>query len=157
MDMVANLCALLDRKKALFSEYERATLALLDCAFDDAEHYITERGRIATEIDGVVDEIEQGCGQLPDAAVLLACVTARIGFDHVPGGYQCVYYSGQAVNSVIQRIAHTEEQVMERLKRLRGEALDSIRQNRDLPKIRKDLADLTEASGGGLSLTDSKV
>jgi hypothetical protein len=156
MDIVTNLCTLLDCKKELFSKYEQATLALLDCAVDDAEHYITERGRIATEIDGVVDEIEQGCGQLPDAAVLLACVTARIEFDRVPGGYQCIYYSGQAVNSVIQRIARTEEQVTERLRRLRGEALDGIRQNRDLPRIRKYLTDLTEIPGGS-SLTDSKA
>lgn len=156
MDIIGELCTLVERKKDLFCEYEEATLALLDCAPDDAEHYITLRGAKANELEAVQDEIELLCGAQPDAPVLLDCVFARLEFARVPSAYQCVYYSGQSVNSVIGRIQRTEEQVTARLGKLRDEAMAAIRQSRDLPKIRKYLSGLTEQPGGR-SLTDNKA
>ncbi|MDL2293605.1 hypothetical protein LJC60_03130 [Ruminococcaceae bacterium OttesenSCG-928-D13] len=144
MDTVGKLCALLEKESDLFLEYEQATLALLDCAADDAEHYIMLRGAKANEIDGLVEEIAQVCGQVPDAAVLLECTKASLPFDRVPAGYQPVYYAGQNVRSVIHRIGQSDVQAMQRLERLRDEAVEAIKQNQNMPKIRKYLTDLTD-------------
>ncbi|MDL2327156.1 hypothetical protein LJC64_00640 [Ruminococcaceae bacterium OttesenSCG-928-A11] len=155
VDIVGKLCTLLDKENDLFLEYEQATLAALDCPADDVEHYITLRGAKANEIDGLREEITAVCGQMPDAPVLLECTRASLPFDKVPAGYQPVFYAGQNLRSVINRITQSDQQVMQRLERLRDEALDGIKQNQNMPKIRKYLTDLTDVPHQ--PLRDSKV
>lgn len=76
--------------------------------------------------------------------MLLDAAHARVDFAKVSGEFQCVFYGGQAVRSVISRIAETEKQAMEHLKVLRAKALENVRQNKEIPKIKKYLTDLTE-------------
>lgn len=135
---------MLETKKERFLAYEQATLALLDCAPEDAENYITQRGELATEIDGVNEEIEQICGSVPDGATMLAASKVALPFEQVSSEYQCIFYSGQAVQSVIHRILQSEGQVKERLEKLRNEAMEGIKLNQNMPKIKKYLTDLAE-------------
>lgn len=153
--MIGEICVLLEQKKDRFAEYEQATQALLDCPPDDAEHYITRRSELATVIDGLDEQLHQLCGQAPDAAELWACTRANLPFERVPSAYQPVYYTAQGVQSIIQRIIQTEQQAKERLERLRQEALDAIKQNQNVPKIKKYLTGLTDVPVQ--PLTESKA
>lgn len=156
LDITGELCGLLEQKKGLFLEYEQATLALLDCAPEDAEKYIILRGQKATEIDELTETIARLCSQAPDPAVLLEAAGGKVDFERVPSEYHPVFYAAQGVFSVIHRIRQSDIQAMGRLAKLRDEAREAIRQNQNLPKIKKYLTDLTNA-GPPASLKDEKV
>lgn len=156
MDTITRLCSLLEEEKQRFLEYEEATLALLDCETDAAENYITQRGTLANEIDALIEEMARLCDAEPAGEVLLAAAKGSIDFARVPAEFHCVFYAGQAVRSVIHRITQTEKQAMERLEALREEALSHIRQNQNLPKIKKYLTDLGSGQDE-ISLTSGKA
>lgn len=156
MDKIAQLCSLLEEKKALFEKYETATLSILESGADDAEKYIMERSEIANNIDETSEKIAWLCDEEPNSAVLLKITKAEIEFEKVPSEYQCVYYGGQAVRSVVARIMASEQQVLERLEKLRDEAKENIRNHQNLPKIKKYLTSLTP-TGDVLNLRDEKV
>ncbi len=156
MDTVARLCSLLEDEKQCFMQYEEATQALLDCEADAAEQYIIQRGMLANQVDALIEDMARLCDAEPAGEVLLAAAKGGIEFARVPGEYQCVFYAGQAVRSVIYRIGQTEQQAMARLEALREQALMRIRQNQNLPKIKKYLSGL----GSGpeeVSLTHGKA
>lgn len=154
VEMIDALCDLLEQQKEDFLAYEEATLALLESEPDDAEQYITQRAQLANAIDERTEEMARLCATQPGGDWLLQTALGKTEFGQVPGEYHRVFYAAQAVQSVASRIAQTDSQVLERLGRLRDEALASIRQNQNLPKIKKYLEDLSETPG---SLRDSKA
>lgn len=156
MDVIAQICTLLEQKKALFTEYEQATQALLDCEADTVENYITQRGQKAIEIDALTEEIARLCSGMPASDLLLDATLARIDFAKLPPEYHSVFYEAQAVRSVAHRVSETDKQVVVRLEQLRDEALLNIRQNQNVPKIKKYLTDLSDRPSAG-SLTDGKA
>lgn len=156
MDTISELCTLLEAKKELFLRYEEVTLAMLDCGMDDVEHYITERDKIATDVEAVVEEMARLCAEEPGGHQMLEASEARVDFAKVPSEYHCLYYGGQAVRSIISRIMESDKQVVERLRVWRDEALEAIRQNQNMPKIKKYLTDLTDTKSES-SLTNNKA
>ena len=151
MDIVSEMCLLLEAEKNRFIEYEVATQALMDCTPDDAENYITVRGQKANEIDGIREEIAALCGQVEDCAVLLNCSKAALAFEKVPNEYHPVYYAAQGVMSVISRIRQSDAQALQHIEKMRDEALESIKQNQNMPKIKKYLTDLADTQMGGFT------
>lgn len=156
VDTITTLCTLLEEKKDLFLEYEKATQDLLSCDVDSAEHYITQRDKLANEIDEISEKTARICADYPAGDLLLDAANARVDFARVPGEYQCVFYGGQAVRSVVSRISETEKQALEHLRQLRNEALEGVKMNKEVPKIKKYLTGLTEQPQQG-GLRDKKV
>lgn len=144
MNTIDKLCALLDEKKELFLRYRQATEGLLECTVDSAEQYITEREMLANEIDAKNEEIARVCADVPAAELLLGAAHARVDFDQIPNEYHCVFYGGQGVRSVISQIMESEKRAAERLQHLRSQALQGVKQNKEIPKIKKYLSDLAE-------------
>ncbi|MGD9560461.1 MAG: hypothetical protein AB7V55_07640 [Oscillospiraceae bacterium] len=156
MDTIAEICRLMEAKKERFFEYEKATLAMLECGPDDVEHYITQRGELAIEIDALTEQIARLASEEPAAELLVAAAAGRAEFAQLPPEYHCVFYEAQSVQSVANRIRETEKQVLARLNMFKDEALANIRQNQNLPKIKKYLTDLSGKNAQG-SLTDEKA
>ena len=144
MDDIARLCALLEEKKNKMLEYEQATLAMLECPPDDIDQYITRRGMIANSVDEIREEMGRLADSAPGGGQMLQAADARLAFETVPSEYQCLYYAGQAVRSVASRVRETERQVLDRIEKLRDEALTNVRQAQNLPKIRRYLTNLTD-------------
>ena len=156
MDIAAELCRLLEQKKEHFLEYEQATLAMLDCEADDVDQYITQRGFIATEIDELTEQMARLCDGLPERDLLLEAAAGQVDFGNVPSEYHCVFYGGQAVRSVVNRIMETEKQVVARFEGMREEAREYIRLNQHIPKIKKYLANLADKPAD-MGLTNEKA
>lgn len=156
MDTITAVCSLLEEKKKQLLNYEEATLAMLSCDADDVEHYIIERSKLAIAVDELGDEIARLCDGEAAGVVLLETAQGKMTFEKVPSEYQCVFYGAQGVSSVVNRIKESDKQVVERLELLRDEARQAIRQNQNLPKIKKYLTDLTDKSADG-GLTSGKA
>lgn len=156
VDKITHICQILEDKRELFLEYEKATQALLQCDAEDAENYITKRGKLANEIDELTEAFARACDGEPAKELLLETASGKADFSGVPSEYQCIYYSGQNMRSVIGRIAESEKQVIERLESLRDEAREAIKQNQDIPKIKKYLTDLSDPNPA-IRLKDEKV
>ncbi len=154
MDISVSLCRLIEAKKEKFLKYEQATLSMLDCGVDDVEHYIIQRANLANEIDEMAEGIARLCDDCPDKELLMNTALAKVSFERVPGEYHCVYYAAQGVQSVANRIAQTEKQVVARLQGLREDSLKSIREKQNLPKIKKYLTDLTPRTSVRPLMTD---
>lgn len=129
---------------------------MLDCEVDAVEHYITERGEKAIEIDALSEQIARLASGEPASELLLRAANARVDFGALPPEYHSVFYEAQAVRSVAHRVMETEKQVTARLEALKQEALDNIRQNQNLPKIKKYLTGLSDSPATG-SLTNGKA
>ncbi len=156
MDTVAKLCTLLEEKKRLFLSYEKATQGLLGCDADSAEQYIIERERLAIEIDAKNEEIAREASEMPAPALVRGAAGASIDFEKVPGEYHCVFYAGQAVRSVISRVIESDRQATEHLEKLRGLALENVKQNKEIPRIKRYISDLAAPPQTG-GLRDKKV
>ncbi len=156
MDSITKLCTLLEEKKKLFLDYEKATLGLLDCNADSAEQYIIEREHLAIEIDGINEKIAREASEMPAPQLVRDAAAASIDFEKVPSEYHCIFYAGQAVRSVISRVIVSDGQAKEYLERLRGQALESVKQNKQLPRIKRYISDLAAQPQTG-SLRDKKA
>ena len=156
MNSIDTVCALLAEKKNLFLQVEKTTLAILDSDADSAEQYIIQRDMLATEIEALNETIARECDKTPDCEGLISAAYARQEFAKVPSEYQCVYYAAQDVRSVGNRILESEKQVLEKLTFWRDEALNAIKQNQNMPKIKKYLTDLSAVPPGG-ELRNEKV
>lgn len=156
MDTIAKVLALLEKKSEFFDEYEKATQELLRCDADDVEYYITRRAELANEIDQVTEEIGLACDGQPSGEIMFAAASSRVDYQNVPPELRPVFESGQNIRSTASRIMQTEMQAISRLESLRDEAKEKIRQNQNLPKIKKYLTDLAETPAE-TSFTEGKA
>ncbi len=154
--MVKEICKLLEKKKQLFLEYEKATKTLLECDADAAEHYITQRSELATKVDEVTEEIGRICDKEDYSQLLMKIAAGQSNYEDVPSEYREIFAQAQEVQGIVYRISTTEPQVMQRLENLRGEAEVKIRENQHLPKIKKYLTDLNQQPGTG-AIKDGKA
>lgn len=156
LDTVGKILALLDKQSELFSEYEKATQELLRCEADDVEKYIIRRGELANDIDEVIEEIGLACDAEPNSEVFFGAALAKINFEHVPPELHLVFEAGQNVRSIASRVVQTDAQVVLRLEGFRDAAKEKIRQNQNVPKIKKYLTSLAEKPGEA-NLTTGKA
>ncbi|MDL2252734.1 hypothetical protein LJC49_01495 [Ruminococcaceae bacterium OttesenSCG-928-I18] len=156
MDTIGQICVLLEKKKEKFNDYEKYTLEMLHCGADDIENYITQRAEIATEIDELTEEIGRICDGEANGDVFFRTASSKINYDEVPPELHPVFEAGQQVRSVANRILQSEKQVLERLESLKEEARSKIRENQNLPKIKKYLSDLGDQPTDG-NLTNGKA
>ncbi len=156
MDIVATICTLLEKKKEKFSEYEQATQNMLHCELDDLGNYITKRSVLANEIDKITAEIEQLCLKNPKGDLYAKISYAHVNFDMVPPALHPMFELGQQVRSIIARIHKLEPQVMQRLEGQKKEAFQKVKENHNLPKIKKYLSNLGDQPSTG-RFTSTKV
>ena len=156
VNTVEKICALLEKKKQLFLEYEQATKTLLECDADAAEHYITQRSELATKVDEVTEEIGRICDKEEYSELLMNIAAGQTNFEDVPTEYKGIFTQAQEVRGIAYRISTEEPQVLQRLGSLRTEAEVKIRENQHLPKIKKYLTDLNQQPGTG-AITDGKA
>lgn len=156
MDTINQLSCLLEEKKEKFQMYETQTLALLSCELEDMEQYIINRDALATEIDELSEEMARICSDMPGGDLLMDILQTKVNFENVPDEYHPLFYSAQAVRSTVNRIAQTERQAVERMELFRSQALEQVKQNKDMPKIKKYLTDLTDTTPQG-SFKDEKA
>lgn len=156
MDIISEVCRLLEERKELFLQYEEITVEMLDCPTEEAEQHMARRAELAVQIDENIEQASSVCGDAPDRRIILDAAGGNVEFAKVPSEYQCVFYSGQGVRSVVSRIMESEKQVRVRLEKLRDEAREHLKQHQDVPVLKKYLVDLGEKPTGGM-LTDEKV
>lgn len=148
MSTVERVCELLKEKQARFLAYEKVTEALAESDVDTAEHYITQRSELANEIDLLTEQIGRLCDKDVNGVVLLKAAGAQCDYQEVPPEFRQVFECGQEVRTVAYRIGECEKRARQHLVVMRDEAMGKIRENQNLPKIKKYLTDLTEKSDG---------
>lgn len=156
MDIIQQIYTLLEQKKQAFDAYEAATEALLQCEADSVEHYITQREQLASKIDGLNAEIRRLCAEDTAGAALENAAFSRLNYDDMPAEHRPLYELDQQTRTILYRIGEANPKVVERLEQFRKEAEEHMRNNENVPKIKKYLTDL----GGGdnfINLKDEKV
>ncbi len=156
MNDIDKLCEVLKEKKAVFTQYEEATMAMLSCEVDDVEQYIIQRDTLAIKGEELNNRIAKVCDMHPDKERLIATTNALINYDKVPQEYHELYEKAQAIRSIGNRVLESDKKVMERMAMWQKNALKSIKQNQNMPKIKKYLTDLTEKKSSGM-LRDQKI
>ncbi len=156
MSDIDKLCEALKEKKTVFSQYEEATLAMLSCEVDDVEQYIIQRDTLTIKGEELNNKIAKICDMHPDKERLIATTRALIDYDKVPQEYHELYEKAQAIRSIGNRVLENDKKVMERMKVWQKNALSNIKQNQNMPKIKKYLTDLTEKKSTGM-LRDQKI
>ncbi len=156
MDIIQNICHLLNDKKDKFSEYEKLTIEMLHCNVDDLGNYITKRSKLANEIDEISAKIETLCLKEPKGDVYAKVSYAQLSFENVPVELQPMFELGQQVRGTMARILKLEPQVIQRLEGLKREAFQKIKENHNLPKIKKYLTNLGEQPSSG-HFTSTKI
>ncbi len=149
MDTIAKIGMLLQEKENKFLAYEQTTLDMLHCEADAIEDYIIKRGQLANEIDEITEEIGRLCDKEPHSRLLFQAASAQINFDQILPEMQPLYEQGQRILGVVSRIQNSEKQVVTRLESLKAEALTKIKENQNLPKIKKYLVDLGDTPTSG--------
>lgn len=144
MDTINKICALLQSKKDLFLRYEEATQALLDSDETTAPDYITQREELANKIDSITLEIGRLSDRQENADLLMSIAAGRTRFENVPVDYRPVYEEASEIQSVAFRIQEQEKSAVHRFESLRDAAMSKIKENQNLPKIKKYLDDLQE-------------
>lgn len=156
MDTIGCIGKLLEEKNTKFLAYEQATLEMLHCDVDAIENYIIKRGELANEIDACTEEIGRVCDKEPNGKLLFQAALAQINYEMVPPDMYPLYELGQQILGVASRVRTSDGQVLERLETLKQDALAKIKENQNLPKIKKYLVDLGENTASG-SFTSGKA
>ncbi len=156
MDVVAQIYDLLQKKKDKFSAYELATQEMLHCKADDLGDYIIKRGQLANEIDEICAEIEALCIKEEKGALYAKITYAHARYEEVPETLRPLFELSQQMRSVMARIQKLEPSVVVRLESLKQEAFQKIKENHNLPKIKKYLSSLGNQPSSG-HFTSTKV
>ena len=139
MSVIEELSALLDEKKALFTEYEQCTNNLTQCDIDSIEDYITRRGQLANEIDKITAKINDQCNNAPNCAVLQGAINNTSNYTDIPQELKRLFSRGQEIFSIISQISAQEPQIRQRMKTQRAELIKKIKMAKNTPKISKYL------------------
>lgn len=142
MDITENLCGLLAEKKQWFEKYQACTEALETCDIDDIEDYITKRTQYAIEIDKIDEAIGENCLGENNGALLHAAAFNRCDFEDVPESARLVFERAQEIFAIIFQIQEREPMILERMKTLREDLREKIRERQNVPKIAKYLGGL---------------
>lgn len=146
MERIDNARFCLERKLSLFKQYERVTAAMLET--DDLvviENYITERSKLANQIDELDVQVAEQLGEWPQASALLS---GSAGEEEIPPELMPLRELCLEIMGLVRRIRLTNAEVTERCISMRDQSERSIRQSRNTPKISKYLSNLTGGHGG---------
>lgn len=142
MNTINSIVELAELRKQKFKEYEQATIMLSECDEDSAEHYITQRGDLSTEIDDINQQIGKLCDSLPNGTIVLQASMASIAFEMLSPDLFQLYEIGQETRSIVYGIQQEEKTAMQHLEIFRDAALEKIRENQHMPKIKQYLTNL---------------
>ncbi len=156
MELAAQLYDLLAEKKSKFLQYEQLTQDMLHCSTDDLGDYITKRGNLANEIDLLSERMQELYQPQKNAELYAKICFAQADFADVPKAMHPLFTLGQEVRAVLARTQKMEPAIMQRLETLKTEAFQKIKENRNMPKIKKYLSNLGEQPGSG-HFTSTKI
>lgn len=108
---VTPVLELLERKTALFAEYERVTDDMLKCAIDEMLECVSSRQALAHEIDGVDRELSVYYDRAEED-VLRRVVLNRVEWDDCPAELKDVFMAGQRLMACFGRIAQKEAETV---------------------------------------------
>lgn len=144
MDIVKEMCDVLQKQEQVFLKYEEETVQLLECEPEDAEKYIDKRQKLADKIDVLNERIKTLCANVQDADVLFEVAKARCNFEDVPKEYGKVFYAGQAVRTVQARIVEKNDAAIKRMEEMREAALNGVRDSKNVSKLKNYVGTLKE-------------
>lgn len=137
MQIAQEVSSLLQKKQALFLEFERYTNLLTVCDLDDMANYITKRADLANEIDNVTDQISElikTADVTPSAKTILSNSCA---YSEVPSQWQPAFLEAQKISGIISRCIEVNQQALQRMTDLRDHLKDRIVQTKNTPRIIK--------------------
>ena len=158
MQMIQDVVLLLQKKLALFLEFERYTNLLTGCDMDDMADYITKRAELANEIDNVTDQISRLSNTITVSPPVADILSNSCNFSEVPPQWQLVFSEAQHVRAVISRCTDLNQQALERMIGLRDQLKDRIVEAKNTPRLIKYIS----SSGvvqqeQGISVKDQRI
>lgn len=135
MDAIDMVYDCLQEKKTLFAEYEVCTNEMMTCDSDCFEHYITERGQLAIQIDKIAEEMESLCAQDDEPELIRNAANYKGNYEDYPEEMRDIYELAGQVFGSMNRVRSTEDLVEKRMQEVRGELLDKIRSKSDTAKV----------------------
>lgn len=137
MQMIQDVVLLLQKKLALFLEFERYTNLLTSCNMDDMADYITKRAELANEIDNVTDQISERTNAVAVSPSLDSILSNSCDFSELPPQWQPVFLEAQQIRAVISRCTDVNQQALERMIDLRDQLKERIAESKNTPRLIK--------------------
>lgn len=123
----ATILSLLEKKTELFSEYEKVTDEMLQCAIDEMLSCVGKRQDLAHEID----EIDKELSQFYDGEsgeLLRLSVLNKLEWEECPTEYKEFYLAGQKLIACFKRIAEKEDKTTSYVEEQKEQLLKLIKE-----------------------------
>lgn len=119
------LLELLERKRALFERYKKASEALLTCdAENGMDYYMAQREHLIDEIDRVDNETARLCG---DDRLSLDASRARCNWGDLPEELHPVFDAAKKNIALAAQVQRLEPQIIARMREERDRLEEKIR------------------------------
>lgn len=147
----------LEQKRALFAQYEKCTSEMCVCDTDALDHYITERARLANEIDTINQEIENFCDDSGASEELREAVANRGNYGEFSPEARPVYDKAAQIFTIINHVYNMEPQIKERMAQKREELLAHIKKGSDTAKVYNYVKGMQQTGGPNVYLSNKKI
>lgn len=147
----------LQQKKDLFAQYEDCTSQLNSCKIDAMNHYITQRGLLAKQIDRINREIDGYCDLAPDPDLMRDAVANHGDYGDFPRDLQIVYDKASEIFTHINHIYNMEAQIKKRMETERDELMKKVRAGRGTAKVYNYVKNLSQGTQNGVYLGNQKI
>ena len=125
-EIINKLYELLQQKEKLFIEYEKESLALLDCDIDDMEKHINNRGNISENIDDNEEQIKIISNNYEYGFIKPVlnnlCDRNKLSLTHTK-----VFDKSQKIFSIVNRISRINREIEQRIIVEQEALLDEIK------------------------------
>jgi hypothetical protein len=113
-EIINRLYELLEQKEKLFLEYEKESLALLDCDIDDMEEHINNRGKLSVEIDENEEQIKNISNNYEygfiKPVLSNSCDRNQLSLAHIK-----IFDKSQKIFSIVNRISRINCEIEQRI------------------------------------------
>lgn len=150
LNNISELLALLEKRLALFLEFEDCTAQLNECDIDAMENYITKRASIANQIDGLTEKIKAVAADIKTDPPIEDIISNRCGFGDVSQELIPLFLVSQQTIAAIKRSQEHNDSALIRMQTLREYLKRRLSETKNTPRIKKYLS----ASGAATELND---
>lgn len=147
----------LEQKRALFAQYEKYTNEMCVCDTDTLEHYITERAKLANEIDKINQEIENFCEISGDPEELREAVANRGNYGEFSADTRPVYDKAAQIFTIINHVYNMEPQIKERMEQKKTELMGMIKKGSSTAKVYNYVKGMQQTGGPNVYLSNKKI
>lgn len=125
MDTISQVCALLQKKRDLFSEFEQAAIQMLECDIDDIQRHMNRRLELQAEISELDRALAELCG---GNKTLLQASGARCSRESLAAEYCPVFDAAMEIHALLNRLRELEPLVADRVQTERATLLEKIKE-----------------------------